>query len=67
LLLYGEHSINTPKLVVPHPGLYERNFVLYPLAELVGERAETLMIPGKGTLASLLEARPRGNLQIVNH
>lgn len=67
LLLYGEHSINTPELTVPHPGLYERNFVLYPLAEVVAEIAteqvETLQIPGRGTLPSLLAACPRGDLQ----
>jgi len=34
LLLYGEQSINSERLVVPHYGLKERTFVLYPLMEL---------------------------------
>jgi len=58
LLIYGDSCINTAELTVPHPGLSERSFVLYPLAEVAGEvaagQAETLQIPGLGTFASLL-------------
>ena len=49
LLVYGDEKIATPRLVVPHPGLPERAFVLYPLAEL----APDLQIPGFGTVAAL--------------
>ena len=34
ILLYGNESINTPTLTVPHPRMYERVFVLAPLSEL---------------------------------
>jgi len=34
VLLYGSQSIATPTLTVPHPRLWERAFVLLPLAEL---------------------------------
>lgn len=34
LLLYGEGHINGPGLVVPHPRMWQRAFVLLPLAEL---------------------------------
>src|SRR4051812_41617214 len=34
LLLYGDRVINTPDLVVPHPRMHERAFVLVPLAEV---------------------------------
>lgn len=34
LLLYGEESIATPELTVPHPRMMDRAFVLLPLAEL---------------------------------
>lgn len=34
LLLFGEREIATAELVVPHPRLGERRFVLAPLAEL---------------------------------
>jgi 2-amino-4-hydroxy-6-hydroxymethyldihydropteridine diphosphokinase len=34
LLLYGQQSIDEPRLQVPHPHLHERNFVLLPLYDL---------------------------------
>ena len=34
LLLYGDSTVRTSELVVPHPELAERRFVLVPLAEL---------------------------------
>jgi len=50
LLLYGDDQIDEPGLTVPHPRLHERRFVLEPLAEL----APGLVIPGRGTVESLL-------------
>jgi 2-amino-4-hydroxy-6-hydroxymethyldihydropteridine diphosphokinase len=34
LLLFGDEQIDEPGLVVPHPRLYERAFVLEPLRDL---------------------------------
>jgi pantoate--beta-alanine ligase len=34
VLLYGEHAIDTARLRVPHPRMFEREFVLRPLREL---------------------------------
>jgi 2-amino-4-hydroxy-6-hydroxymethyldihydropteridine diphosphokinase len=34
VLLHGDEVIDTPELVVPHPRMRERNFVLAPLAEI---------------------------------
>jgi 2-amino-4-hydroxy-6-hydroxymethyldihydropteridine diphosphokinase len=34
IVLYGDQVINTPSLVVPHPKMHERSFVLIPLAEI---------------------------------
>ena len=34
ILLYGDQSINTERLTVPHYGMREREFVLYPLHDL---------------------------------
>lgn len=50
LLLYADALIDTPTLVVPHPRLHERAFVLHPLAEL----APGLSIPGRAPLPALL-------------
>ena len=37
ILFYGEQVIETPELVIPHPRLTERAFVLIPLAEIAPE------------------------------
>ena len=34
ILLYGDAEINLPELVVPHPRMHERDFVMKPLEEL---------------------------------
>jgi len=34
ILLYGEETIDSPELQVPHPRMLQRNFVLVPLAEI---------------------------------
>jgi len=34
ILLYGDETIDTPELQVPHPRLHLRHFVLEPLAEI---------------------------------
>jgi 2-amino-4-hydroxy-6-hydroxymethyldihydropteridine diphosphokinase len=39
LLTYDDVSLNEPVLVLPHPRLFERAFVLMPLAEIAPERA----------------------------
>ena len=50
LLLYGDAVIDEPGLVVPHPRLHERRFVLEPLADL----DPALEIPGRGQVQALL-------------
>jgi len=51
LLLYGDAVIDdAPALIVPHPRLHERAFVLAPLAEA----APDLVIPGRGPVVTLL-------------
>ncbi|HET8690505.1 MAG TPA: 2-amino-4-hydroxy-6-hydroxymethyldihydropteridine diphosphokinase [Steroidobacteraceae bacterium] len=42
LLVYGDERIEEAGLTLPHPGLPERNFVLYPLSEFAAE----LWVPG---------------------
>ncbi|MCK5804025.1 MAG: 2-amino-4-hydroxy-6-hydroxymethyldihydropteridine diphosphokinase [Lentisphaeria bacterium] len=53
ILLWGEECIGGPDLIVPHPRLSERLFVLVPLAEL----ASDWRVPGTGTdVAGLRDA-----------
>lgn len=59
LLLYGDRTIAEARLTVPHPGIAERAFVLFPLAQL----APNLIIPGKGSLSMLLSACSPAGLQ----
>jgi 2-amino-4-hydroxy-6-hydroxymethyldihydropteridine diphosphokinase len=37
ILLYGNTVIDTPELVVPHPRMMDRRFVLAPMAEIAPE------------------------------
>ena len=63
ILLFGEECINQPQLQVPHPGLHERNFVLYPLHEI----APDLVIPARGALRELLAQCPARGLEPLDH
>jgi len=49
LLVFGRQRLSEPGLTVPHPGVVERNFVLYPLADI----APDLEVPGLGRVAEL--------------
>ena len=50
ILLYGEDVLTSERLRIPHAGIAQRNFVLYPLAEI----SPQLEIPGLGPVKSLL-------------
>ncbi|MGD9602703.1 MAG: 2-amino-4-hydroxy-6-hydroxymethyldihydropteridine diphosphokinase [Gammaproteobacteria bacterium] len=50
LLVYGDAVIRDARLVVPHPGIAARGFVLMPLAEI----APSLVIPGLPSPETLL-------------
>lgn len=53
LLAYGGRVIETPTLVVPHPGIATRGFVLHPLAEVAPEWRHPKL---KKTARELLES-----------
>jgi len=60
LLLYGHIRIKQPRLVVPHPEMHRRAFVLYPMAEIAPRE---LRVPGYGQLTKLLQQCPDQGLQ----
>ena len=45
LLLYGSGRIESPALTVPHPRMWEREFVLMPLREIAPEIAARALPP----------------------
>lgn len=53
--------IDEPGLRVPHPGVSERNFVLYPLADI----APTLEIAGWGRVAELRRRAGGDGLSVI--
>ncbi|MCX7229898.1 MAG: 2-amino-4-hydroxy-6-hydroxymethyldihydropteridine diphosphokinase [Burkholderiales bacterium] len=50
LLLAGDATIDTPSLVVPHPRLHERAFVLRPMADIDAR----IVVPGRGPVRQWL-------------
>lgn len=64
ILLYGNEQIGEANLIVPHIGIAEREFVLYPLAEIA---PADLAIPGKGRLQELLAHCPLRGLEKIAH
>lgn len=59
LLLFGDEAREQPHLTLPHPRMHERAFVLLPLSDI----APDLAVPGHGSVASLLSALDRSDLQ----
>jgi len=62
LLLYGEQQLEQHGLVIPHPEISKRNFVLCPLAEIT----QDLQIPGMGSVTHLLEAVGTDGLERID-
>ena len=50
----GDEQINDARLQVPHPGIQQRAFVLYPLNEILPD----CEIPGLGRLSRLISHCP---------
>lgn len=59
ILFYGEQTVTTPDLQVPHPRIEERAFVLAPLAEVA---RGALPVLGK-TAAELLDGVDRAGIE----
>lgn len=62
ILVYADRVVNLPELVVPHPYLGQRAFVLVPLHDL----APDLEVPGQGRVSDLLAALDENDRDAVN-
>ena len=57
ILFYGDEVINTPELVIPHPKLTQRAFVLVPLAEIAPDLVHPV---NKKTIKEIIKEVKRG-------
>ena len=60
LLTYADIQLDTPELTLPHPRLFERAFMLLPLADLGPDR----MISGRRVKDALARVNLRGNVKL---
>ncbi|WP_367680578.1 2-amino-4-hydroxy-6-hydroxymethyldihydropteridine diphosphokinase [Candidatus Fukatsuia anoeciicola] len=58
IILYGNYIINSERLIVPHYGLKEREFMLYPLENI----ASGLILPNGESLKENLLKIPKNGL-----
>lgn len=61
ILLYGQQQINQADLVIPHYGMKQREFVVYPLFEIAPE----LVLPCGTRLKDILNNVSSNGLQII--
>ncbi|WOJ91860.1 2-amino-4-hydroxy-6-hydroxymethyldihydropteridine diphosphokinase [Congregibacter variabilis] len=61
ILIYGDAVLESERLTIPHPRLFERNFVLAPLADIVGENWR---LPDGSSVAMRLKACPTNELTL---
>ncbi len=61
LLLFGDGPHDEPGLVLPHPRMHERAFVLVPLAEI----APDVHVPGHGRVADLRAAVDDSGIEAI--
>lgn len=61
IILFGEQNINNERLTVPHYGMREREFVLYPLYEIAAQ----LKLPDGTALSQLIKGCDKNGLQPI--
>lgn len=59
IVLFGNIVLNSAALIVPHPAMHQRRFVLKPLAEIAPEARHPVL---KKKISELLAALPAGQV-----
>lgn len=57
ILLFGNATLRSPKVTIPHPAMHQRRFVLEPLAEIAPEVRHPVL---QKTVRELRDALPQG-------
>ncbi|MGH9510099.1 MAG: 2-amino-4-hydroxy-6-hydroxymethyldihydropteridine diphosphokinase [Terriglobales bacterium] len=58
IVLFGNSVVDTATLVIPHPAMHERRFVLAPLAEIAPDARHPVL---RRSVRELLDALPQGD------
>lgn len=62
LLMVGDETRDEEGFILPHPGLHQRNFVLYPLEEIAADA----WVPGHGRVRALRQKVPGEGLEALS-
>ena len=66
ILMYAQMQMNEVRLTLPHPGVCQREFVLYPLQRLCEKLQQPdLKIPGHAMLSEVIKSCSENELKYV--
>lgn len=66
ILMYAQMQMNEARLTLPHPGVCQREFVLYPLQRLCEKLQQPdLKIPGHAMLSEVIKSCSENELKYV--
>lgn len=66
ILKFGDQTINTEDLTVPHPRLHERAFVLFPFAEVGGQELISTLNKTVSQLRNELPSSEKDDVEILD-
>lgn len=61
IVLFGNSVVKTATLVIPHPAMHERRFVLAPLAEIAPDARHPVL---RRSVRELFDALPQGDAMV---